>query len=51
MSKEYVWCKLYNRKCVESNVEGWNCGYASQSASDCCKDYKRVEQKQENLKE
>ena len=36
---------LNNKKCVESNVEGWNCGIASQSANDCCKDYKRVEQR------
>ena len=45
MSKEYVWCKLHNKKCVESNVEGWNCGLAGDSANDNCKDYKRVEQR------
>lgn len=49
MSKEFVWCKLYNKKCVEPNVEGWNCGCASQSANDCCKDYKRVEQKNRKI--
>ena len=45
MSKEYVWCKLHNKKCVEHCVEGWNLGLASSSASDCCKDYKRVYQR------
>lgn len=48
MSKDYVWCKLQNKKCVEPNIYAWDCGVASDCAKDSCCFYEKYPQRYHN---